>query len=118
MPKAVLYHNPRCSKSRDAKAFVEQQIDDFEVVEYLKQAPSRQDLDNIFKALDIYSAHQMIRPKESEFTEAGLTAKSTNDEVLDAIAAYPKLLERPILVYRNKAAIGRPLDNIASLFHD
>jgi arsenate reductase len=118
MPKAVLYHNPRCTKSREALAFVKEQAQELEVIEYLKQAPSREELQTIFDALDITSAHQMIRSKEKEYELARLTGESSNEEVLDAVAKFPKLLERPILLYKNRAAIGRPLDHIVSLLHD
>ncbi|MFC4699308.1 arsenate reductase (glutaredoxin) [Glaciecola siphonariae] len=117
MPKAILYHNPRCSKSREALAYVQQQIDDLVVIEYLKQPPTRQDLDAIFKALDVQNAHQMIRSKEAEYQLAGLNQDASNDEVLDAVAKYPKLLERPIMMYGSRAAIGRPLDHIVALLH-
>jgi arsenate reductase len=117
MPKATLYHNPRCSKSREALAFVEQQVNDVEVVDYLKKPLNKEQLRTLYDALDIQSAHQMIRPKEAEYKLAGLQKESGDDEILDAIAKYPKLLERPILHYGNKAAIGRPLDYIVALLH-
>jgi arsenate reductase len=117
MPKATLYHNPRCSKSREALAFVEQQVNNLEVVEYLKNPLTKEQLQNLYRALDIHSAHQMIRPKEAEYKLAGLHQEASDDEVLSAIAKYPKLLERPILQYGDKAATGRPLDYIVSLLH-
>jgi len=117
MPNAILYHNPRCSKSRQALSFLQENANDLniEVVEYLKQAPSLEALQALFQALNFDSAHQMIRPKEAEFAEAGLSKTSSNEEVLQAIAKYPKLLERPILLLNNKAAMGRPLENIEAL---
>lgn len=118
MPKAVLYHNPRCSKSREALAFVKQHQEKLEVIEYLKQPPSKADLSRIFNALDIQSAHQMIRPKEAEYELANLSETSNDDEILAAIEKYPKLLERPILLYGDRGAIGRPLDLIVALLHD
>ncbi|MBT1449587.1 arsenate reductase (glutaredoxin) [Glaciecola sp. XM2] len=117
MPKATLYHNPRCSKSRQALDYVKQQAVDLEVVEYLKAPLTKPQLAALFETLDIASAHDMIRPKEAEYKEAGLSKTASDDEVLNAIAEYPKLLERPILYIENRAAIGRPLDNIAALFH-
>jgi arsenate reductase len=118
MSKAIFYHNPRCSKSREALAFVQEQINNLIVIEYLKTPLDKAELLDIFKKLGIQSAHQMIRPKEKEFDQAGLSTESNDDEVLTAVAKFPKLLERPILVYKNRAAIGRPLDHIVSLLHD
>nr|WP_136252250.1 arsenate reductase (glutaredoxin) [Ningiella ruwaisensis] len=117
MPNAILYHNPRCSKSREAKAFVEQHIDNLQVIEYLKHPLSKQELEALYNKMDLQSAHQMLRPKEDEYKLAKLSETSSNDEVFEAIANYPKLLERPILEYGDKAAIGRPLDHIISLLH-
>ncbi|WP_371193019.1 arsenate reductase (glutaredoxin) [Glaciecola sp. SC05] len=118
MPKAVLYHNPRCTKSREALAFLSLQISGLEVVEYLKTPLSKATLVQIFSALDIHSAHDMIRTTEAEYKLAKLSSRSTDNEILSAIEKYPKLLERPILVYGTRAAIGRPLDNIANLLNE
>jgi arsenate reductase len=60
----------------------------------------------------------MIRPQEKEFSMAGLTTESSDNEVLDAVAKFPNLLERPIVLHKKRAAIGRPLDLIVSLLHD
>lgn len=117
MPKAVLYHNPKCTKSREALAFVNKQIDDLQVVEYLKRPLSKATLLEIFTALNIQSAHLMVRSQENEYQLAGLSEQSTDDELLSAVEKFPKLLERPILVYGKRAAIGRNLDYIVSLLH-
>ena len=118
MPKAVLYHNPRCTKSRQALAYLENIELDIHVFEYLKQALTLEDVQTIFTALPIEHALQMIRPKEAEFALAGLTKTSSNEDILKAIVKFPKLLERPILLIDKKAAIGRPLENIESLVNE
>ena len=118
MSKAIFYHNPRCSKSREALAFVQQQVKSLLVVEYLKTPLDKTELADICQKLGIQSAHQMIRSNEDEFDKAGLSDESSNDDVFAAIEKYPRLLERPILLYKNRAAIGRPLDHIVSLLHD
>lgn len=117
MSDAILYHNPRCSKSRQALAYLQEQASNVNltVIEYLKQAPSIHELNILFDALDIESAQKMIRPNEAEFALAGLTKTSSNEDILKAITNHPKLLERPILLIGNKAAIGRPLENIEAL---
>ncbi|MFW8589604.1 arsenate reductase (glutaredoxin) [Glaciecola sp. 2405UD65-10] len=119
MPKAILFHNPRCSKSRQALEYMQQQHANIEldVIEYLKQPPSLDELESLFNALNIESAHTMIRPKEKEYNEAGLNKNASNESVLEAISNYPKLLERPIVSFEGKAAIGRPLSNIEALMN-
>lgn len=118
MPKAVLYHNPRCTKSREALSYVSLELSGLEVYEYLKQPLSKAELIQLFTALDFQTAHQMVRRKEPEYKLAGLSSCSNDDAVLSAIEKYPKLLERPILLYKSRAVIGRPLENIKKLLHD
>lgn len=116
MPKAKLFHNPRCSKSRQALAFMQEQSDiELEVIEYLKEPLERTQVLSIYSALGIDNAHQMIRAKEPEYKTANLSKEASNDAILDAIVAFPKLLERPILLINSKAAIGRPLENFESI---
>ena len=117
MPKATLYHNPRCSKSREALAFLDQHFEQLDVIEYLKSPLNKAQLSALYSALNLQSAQQMIRPKEAEYKLANLTQDSSDDEILNALEQYPKLLERPIHQYGSKAAIGRPLDHIVSLLH-
>ncbi len=122
MSHNVLYHNPRCSKSRQALAFLEQQNIEFEVHDYLKNPLTSHQLEQLFNALKINDAveiaHDMLRTKEGEYKEAELSADTPDAQVLSAISKHPKLLERPIFLMQNKAAIGRPLDNIESLISD
>lgn len=122
MPNTVLYHNPRCSKSRQAVAFLEQNNVQFEIHEYLKNPLTVHQLEQVFNALKnnnaLLDAHAMIRKKEAEYKQANLSDESTDGQVLTAIAEYPKLLERPILLVENNAAIGRPLENIEALVGD
>lgn len=116
MQNSIIYHNPRCSKSRQTLALLEEQNINVEIVEYLKTPLSYQDLQSLSESLDITSVLDMVRVKEPEFKEAGLTKESNNDTLLHAIVQYPKLLERPIVVYKGKAAIGRPPENVLKLF--
>ncbi len=115
MSKVRIYHNPDCSKSREVLAFVKAQENELEIIDYIKNPPSRTQLEEIYRKLDIQTAHQMIRSEEREFENAGLNSESSDDEVLDAVAKFPRLLERPIVLHKNKAAIGRPLDHVVSL---
>lgn len=112
----TLYHNPRCSKSRAALALLEERGIEADTVKYLDTPPDLTTLQEIFAKLGLTSARGMMRVKDSLYKELGLDNPALdNRTLLEAIAAHPALLERPILVARGRAAIGRPLDNIAAL---
>lgn len=111
--KATIYHNPRCSKSRQTLALLEENKLDIIIVEYLKTPLSRSELDQLHKQLQI-EASQMIRTKEAEFKTAAINL-SDDDAVLDAIEQLPKLLERPIVVTEKGAVTGRPPENVLEI---
>ncbi len=108
----TLIHNPRCSKSRTLKAVLEEHGIEFTERRYLEDPLSRQELAELHTRLGAPAA-RMVRSKEAEFAAAGLSSDSTDDEILDAIATHPKLLERPVLVHGDRAAIGRPSPDAA-----
>lgn len=111
MSEITIFHNPRCSKSRQALALLNDKTDQdtsIHIVEYLKQAPSYQTYLSIFEKTGLPSAYEMIRPKEPEFKEAQLTKSSSNEEILNALVSFPKLLERPIVIKGDRAIIARP----------
>ncbi|HLW57293.1 MAG TPA: arsenate reductase (glutaredoxin) [Bacteriovoracaceae bacterium] len=113
MKKYTIYHNPRCSKSREALKILENAGVDFEVVEYLKTPPKKADLQGILKKLND-SARNIVRTKESVFAELEVDLDNEN-QIIDAILKHPILLERPIVVTNNRAVIGRPPENILDL---
>lgn len=111
----TLYHNPRCSKSRDALALLEQHGKPFQVVEYLKTPLDEDTLSTLLAKLGL-TARQIMRDKEDEYQQLGLVEPSlTEQQLISAIVKHPRLLERPIAVIGEKAAIGRPLANIAAI---
>jgi arsenate reductase len=114
MRELTLYHNPRCSKSRAAKALLEERGAAFETVEYLKAPLSRQDLEALGRKLGAPPS-DWIRTKEGAYGEAGLSSGSSQDAVLDAIVAHPILLERPILADSERAVVGRPPERVLEL---
>ena len=116
MKNTIIYHNPRCSKSRQTLALLEEQGITCEVVEYLKQPLDLDTIQYLHECLGINSALEMMRPKEAEFKEAGLSKDSNNDTLMAAIVNQPKLLERPIVLHKGKAKIGRPPENVLTLF--
>lgn len=109
-----LYHNPRCSKSRDAKTFLENENIDFKTRLYLKDLPSKKELEQLVKKLNI-PAEDLIRKKEKIFLAQTKRKNLTNEEAITLMSEHPILIERPIVVKDNKAAIGRPIDNIISI---
>ena len=112
----IIYHNPRCSKSRQALAFLEEQQVDGEVVEYLKTPPTAIELLNLCRLLN-QSPRDIIRTKESLYKELGLANKSdlTDFKWSEVLAVNPKLIERPIVVSGDKAVVGRLLENVLFL---
>lgn len=112
--KPVLYHNPRCSKSRQALALLEEHGVEPEVVRYLDAPPSADDVRDLLKRLGVAPA-ELLRRKEAPYTELGLGPASSADEVAEAIAAHPVLLERPVLVVGQRAVIARPPERVLEL---
>lgn len=108
-----IYHNPRCSKSREGLALLEASGQKFEVVEYLKEAPSEPELLELLKKLG-GSFAEAVRTKEEKFLVAKFDLSSP-EAVAKGLARHPELLERPIVVRGNKAVIGRPPEKIKSL---
>jgi len=114
----TIYHNPRCSKSRQTLALLEEQSallnQEFNIVEYLKAPLTEDEIKQLLQQLDC-KAIDMMRVKEAEFSEQNL--KDADDEsLIDAMAKTPKLIERPIVSNGNKAIIGRPPENVLTLF--
>lgn len=112
--RARIYHNPRCSKSRATFALLEERGVELDVVEYLKTPPSRKELGALARQLggDVAA---MVRSDEPEYRAAFADKKPSADELLDLLAAQPKLLQRPIVVVGDKARIGRPPERVLEI---
>ncbi|MDD3761741.1 MAG: arsenate reductase (glutaredoxin) [Nevskiales bacterium] len=112
----LILHNPRCSKSRETLKLLQDRGVDLEVVEYLKQPLSKKELTELCALLGLKPL-QIVRTKEALFGELGLSADSgySDAQWIDVLASHPKLMERPIVVYRGKAAVGRPPENVLTL---
>jgi arsenate reductase len=115
MTDYTLFHNPRCSKSRQTLALLEDNGIQPTIVKYLDDTPDAATLKTLVKKLGLPSAHDLVRNKEADYKTAGLSAESSDDEVIAAMVQYPKLIERPILVRGNKAVLGRPPENALNL---
>ncbi len=109
-----LYHNPRCSKSREGLAILKDRNVDFEIVEYLKVPLTKKELSNIIKKLNI-APIDLVRKNESIWKEKFKGQNLDNEQVLNAMVEYPKLIERPILVNENLAVVGRPPEQLISI---
>ena len=112
MTETTLLHNPRCSKSRALKAALDERGVAYDERLYLEAPLSVDELEVLRARLDL-PALAMVRTKEAAFAEAGLDRSSSEAELLAAIAAHPVLLERPVLVVGERAAIGRPTPDAA-----
>lgn len=111
----VIYHNPRCSKSRETLQLLLARGIEPQVVEYLKEPPSKSRLKQLLKMLNM-EPRQLMRKQEPEYEALGLDDSSlTREQLVEAMVAYPKLIERPILVNGDRAAIGRPPEQVLEI---
>jgi len=110
----TLYHNPRCSKSRETLRLLEEAGETVEIVRYLDNPPSKKELKQIISLLGIKPI-DLVRTKENEWAENYKGKTLTDDEVIDAMVKFPKLIERPIAVKGLKAAIGRPPEDVLKI---
>ena len=114
MSQVTIYHNPRCSKSRQTLELLKQNDVEPKVVEYLKTPPNAAELKDILEKLGL-SADQLMRKKEDVYKELGLAGINNEDELITAMVNNPKLIERPIVIRGNKAAIGRPPEAVLDI---
>jgi arsenate reductase (glutaredoxin) len=114
MSEVTIYHNPRCSKSRNTLAILEEQGVNANVVLYLETSPDEAQVRELLGKLGM-SASQLVRKGEDEFKSSGLSADSSEDELIRAMAEHPRLIERPIVVKGDRAVLGRPPENVLDL---
>ncbi len=115
MDKISIWHNPRCSKSRDSLKLLEEKGLNAEVVKYLDDVPSIESLKNILQMLGMTSAQELMRKKETIYKELNLKDETSEEALLEAMIKNPKLIERPIVIKDNKAVIGRPIEKVIGL---
>jgi len=112
----TIYHNARCSKSRDTLALLQQQGITPTVVAYLETPPSPEDIRRLLSLLGMTDARTLMRKNEAEYKELGLDAPELSQEALiAAMVANPRLIERPIVVNGQRAVIGRPPENVLTI---
>jgi len=113
--EVIIYHNPRCSKSRASLALLREKGIEPRIVEYLKTPPSREELEAILARLGM-QPRDLMRKKEKIYKELGLDDPDlSRDQLIDAMLENPILIERPIVVFGDKAAIGRPPEKVLEI---
>lgn len=115
MSQVQIYHNPRCSKSRQTLALLEEQGIQPTIIEYLKDTPSADILAQVIQQLGI-SPRELLRTKEEAYKEHQLANKDVSDaEIIQAMIESPKLIERPIVIANGQARIGRPPEQVLEI---
>ena len=115
MPEAIFFHNPRCSKSRQALALLKERKDKFEVFMYLDEKLEKGFLKEIIQKLGI-SPRDLLRRGESAYKENNLKDSNISDEeIINLMIAHPKLIERPIYIKGTKAIVGRPPEDVLKI---
>jgi len=109
-----IYHNSRCRKSREGLEVLENSGKKFEVIKYLENVPTKDELRNVISCLDIKPIN-LVRKSETIWKEKYKNLTLSDEEVIDAMITHPKLIERPIIINGNRAVIGRPASNIDSI---
>ena len=110
-----IYHNPRCSKSRQTLQLLEEKGIQADIIEYLKDAPSKAELESLLSLLNM-EPRALIRKGEAIYKELNLKDDTlSNEQLISAMVEHPILIERPIVLSNGKAAIGRPPENVLDI---
>ncbi len=110
-----IYHNPRCSKSRQTLQLLEEKSADVEIIDYLKTPPTVAELTDILQKLNI-EPRELMRKREAEYKATGMdNTELSKEELIAGMVATPKLIERPIVLANDKAAIGRPPESVLEI---
>ena len=114
MSEFTIYHNPRCSKSRNTLSLLREKGVEPDIVLYLEAPLAVHEIKDLVAKLNIDAA-ALVRRGEAEYQEAGLGKDSSEEDFIAAMAAYPRLIERPVVVRGPKAVLGRPPENVLDL---
>jgi len=114
MAKVTIWHNPRCSKSKNSMILLEEKGVDAEVVKYLDTPPTKEELKTLLSQLGM-GARELMRTKEDIYKELNLKEENDEEKLIEAMVSNPKLIERPIVIKDGKAVIGRPIENVVEL---
>lgn len=111
----TLWHNPRCSKSRQALALLEEASAQVSVRRYLEESPTLDELRAVHASMGAPPVIAMMRTGEAEFKATGLGKTDDDETLLHAMAAHPKLMERPVAIRGDRAVLGRPPERVLEL---
>jgi arsenate reductase len=114
MANVTIWHNPRCSKSRDSFKLLEEKGIEADVVKYLDNPPSKEELKEVLKMLGI-APRELMRTKEAIYKELNLKEENDDEKLIEAMVENPKLIERPIVIKDGTAVIGRPIEKVIEL---
>ncbi len=114
MQEVTIWHNPKCSKSRNALALLEENKIEANVIKYLENVPTKEEIKNIIDLLSI-SAKDLLRKGELVYKELNLSNIEDENILIQAMVDNPVLIERPIIIKNNKAVIARPIENLENL---
>lgn len=114
MQEVTIWHNPKCSKSRNALALLEENNIQANVVKYLENTPTKDEIKNILNLLEM-NAKDLLRKGELVYSELNLSQIDDEATLIQAMVENPILIERPIIVKSNKAVIARPIENLEDL---
>jgi arsenate reductase len=118
MSKVTIWHNPRCSTSRKTLSLLEQHGLQPTIVDYLKTPPGADELKSVLKKLHM-KPRELMRKKEQAYKDLGLDDETlSDDKLIKAMAENPILIERPVVIFGPRAALGRPPENVLDLFND
>lgn len=110
-----VYHNPRCGKSRNCLAFLDNSNQEYTIIKYLEEVPTEKDLKDLLEKLAIKPI-ELVRQKEKIWIDNFKNQEMTDEAIIQAMIAHPILIERPIIVKGNKAIIAREADKIEAFF--
>lgn len=113
---AIVYHNPRCSKSRETVKLLTEKEIDFKTRHYLDDTLSKDEISKLLSELGYESARQLMRTGEEEYKVLKVIEETDENKLIEILVSHPKLIERPIVSYKGKSVIGRPPENVLVLF--
>ncbi|MEA1983459.1 MAG: arsenate reductase (glutaredoxin) [Campylobacterota bacterium] len=108
MNQTTIWHNPRCSKSREAVTMAEESNTEVALYKYLNENLTKEELKKVFAMLGLSSVREWMRTTEAVYKELELKNETDEEKLFDAMVANPKLIQRPVLIKGDKAIIGRP----------
>ncbi len=118
--KVVMWHNPRCSKSRQTLQLLRERGIEPEIVKYLETPPDAEEIRDVLELLGLSSARELMRRKEKEYKELDLADPArAEEELITAMTRHPRLIERPVVIVEDengrRAALGRPPENVLNI---